>query len=474
MASGLYLKSLKFRLTTVFSAAFIFGTGALYVVSYALVSNFLQQEDERLLQAKLLEFWAVYQTGRIAAVQREFSPENFVTESTAFFVRIAGRDNQTLLRFRPATWREYDLDSLEAIEPPQDGSFFNLPRAADGSVVTVASVRVFDGNYLQVGVSNRHREKLLASLLRVYLLVALPFIVVGVVGGWLVSSRGLTPVKKLSTLTRFIIETGELSWRIPVRGSRDELDELTILFNRMLERMETLVSGMRSSLDNVAHDLRTPMTRIRMKAEMARSDANPENHEVFDSIVSETDQMLTMMKTLMDISGAETGVMRLDHERIDFARVIRDIAELYGYSAAELDIAVTANIAEPLPVFVDVNRMRQVVANLLDNAVKYSSTGGAVEIHGYTASGSVHIDVSDNGVGIEPEALPRIWDRLFRGDRSRSQPGLGLGLVKAIVEAHGGSVSVVSPIGADGEAPGSRFGFTIPLAMPGSPPGDTK
>ena len=466
----MYLKSLKFRFTIVFSVVFITGAAALYVVSYVLVSSFLQREEQELLDAKFLEFWAVYQTGRTTAIQREFSPENLVTESTAFFLRIANRKNVTMLLFRPSSWREYNLDSLAEVIPSEEISVVSLS-GTDGSVLRIASVRLFDGNYLQVGVSNRQRVALLDNLRRVYVMVSVPFAILGIVGGWIVASRGLKPVKNLSTLSRFIIETGELSRRIPPRGSRDELDELTLLFNRMLEKIETLITGMRSSLDNVAHDLRTPMTRIRMKADSAVHEADQNSKPVFEAIVSETEQMLTMMTTLMDISGAETGVMRLELERIDFGRLVADIGELYSYTAAEKGIDLSTDIQSPLTVSIDVNRMRQVVANLIDNAVKYTTPGGEVKIDVYRAEGSICLDVCDTGVGIDPEDMPQIWDRLFRGDKSRTEPGLGLGLglVKAIVEAHGGGVSAESPVvcpeGAENRsASGAIFRVTIPAA----------
>ena len=466
----MYLKSLKFRFTIVFSMVFIAGATALYVVSYVLVSSFLQREEQELLDAKFLEFWAVYQTGRTAAIQREFSPENLVTESTAFFVRIANRKNVTMLLFRPSSWREYDLDSLaEAI--PSEGVSVVWLSGSDGSILRVASVRLFDGNYLQVGVSNRQRVALLDNLRRAYLLVSVPFAVLGIVGGWIVASRGLKPVKNLSTLSRFIIETGELSRRIPPLGSRDELDELTLLFNRMLEKIETLITGMRSSLDNVAHDLRTPMTRIRMKADSALDAADEDTRPVLEAIVAETEQMLTMMTTLMDISGAETGVMRLELERVDFGRLVGDISELYSYTAAEKGVDLSTDIESPLMVSIDVNRMRQVVANLIDNAVKYTPPDGEVKIRGFRSDGSVCLDVCDTGIGIDAEDMPQIWDRLFRGDKSRTQPGLGLGLglVKAIVEAHGGEVSAESPVvrqeGSENHShPGAIFRVTIPAA----------
>ncbi len=464
----MYLKSLKVRLTTVFSIVFIIAAAAFYVVSYILISSSLQQEERRLLRAKLLEFWAVYQTGMTQAVQQQLTLENFVSESTAFLVRVADRDNATIVLFRPTSWRIYDLDVLAEIDPTHDGGFATVAAADEGSVLTIATVRLFDGNILQIGVGNAQRIELLANLRRVYLLVAAPLVLLAVAGGWIVSSRTLAPVKKLSTLSRHIIDTGELSRRIPATGSRDELDELVRLFNGMLEKIETLVTGMRLSLDNVAHDLRTPMTRLRMRAEdsIRHADDSERVREMLGSIVLETEQMLTMLTTLMDISEAEAGVMRLDRKTIDMSDLVRDIAELYSYTASDADIALHVDSDGSTFASVDVNRMRQVVANLLDNAVKYTDPGGRVTIAVRGDGAEVRISVRDSGVGIDESDLSRIWDRLYRADRSRTKPGLGLGLglVKAVVEAHGGSVSAESTPGA-----GSTFSVVLPASDTTSP-----
>jgi signal transduction histidine kinase len=457
----MYLRSLRFRLTTVFAAVFIIGAAALYAVSYLLISSSLRSEEASLLRSKLLEFWAVYQTGRAAAVQQELTLEKIVSESTAFLVRVADRDNQTLVLFHPSGWRSYGLDSLSEVFPSEDHPFVRLRTGRDTAVLTLAVIRLFDGNILQVGVSNAQRFELLKKLRRVYLFVAIPLVVVGIAGGWLVSSRALSPVKKLSTLSRFIIETGELSERIPPTGSKDELDELTTLFNSMLGKIESLVTAMRRSLDNVAHDLRTPMTRLRMRAEdsMRQSDSPDEIREVLGAIVTETEQMLTMLNTLMDISEAEVGVMKLDLAVVDIGDLVHDIAELYSYTATDRGVDLNVEAQGGARARIDVNRLRQVIANLLDNAIKYSNTGGEVRVVVEAREADVMIQVIDSGVGIAAGDLPHIWERLYRADRSRSKPGLGLGLglVKAIIEAHRGTVSVSSEIDK-----GSTFTVTLP------------
>ncbi len=249
--------------------------------------------------------------------------------------------------------------------------------------------------------------------------------------------------------------------RVPVRApSGDAVDELIALFNAMLDRINALMAAMRDSLDNVAHDLRTPIARLRAVAEhgLQLEDAATQREALVSSL-EESERILSMLNTLMDISEAETGVVQLSRESIELRGLLAQVIELYEDVADAKHIAVSLEPGEDATIAGAPDRLRQVFANLLDNAIKYTPEGGAVRVTVGQDAATAIVTVADTGVGIAPADLPRIWERLYRADRSRSERGLGLGLslVKAYVEVHGGRVEATSEPGR-----GSTFVVTLP------------
>jgi signal transduction histidine kinase len=439
----MYLKHLNLRLAAVFSGIFLASTLLLFAGTYLLLYSSVRREQTRQVQARLLEFWAMYQTGGIEALKAEVVAEKNQESRRPFLLRVAGRVNTTLFLYIPAQWRSFRVRDPESGDPAEPKPFLRLPLADGKGALELAGLRLDDGNWLQVGFHSADWQELLVRYRQVFILIAAPLLALSFLGGALASSRALRPVQQLTGAFQSIIRTGKLDARVPERGGGDELDALVALYNGMLAKIETLVTGMRGALDNVAHDLRTPLARLKATAETALASPAAGQRRALEGCLEETEAILTMLNTLMDISEAETGAMRLAPTRVSLAALIDDMRELYQYVASERGITLESEVPPELEVDADLNRLRQVIANLLDNAVKYTPAGGRVRIEASRLEDRVRIAVRDTGPGIPDEELPHIWERLYRGDRSRSTPGLGLGLslVQAIVQAHGGAVA---------------------------------
>ncbi|MGO8994104.1 MAG: sensor histidine kinase [Polyangiaceae bacterium] len=331
-----------------------------------------------------------------------------------------------------------------------------------------ASVSVSEGRRLELVLHDDAAPRLWSRAREASLLILGCGLASAVLGAFVITRRALRPVGDLARATQDILASGDLALRVRTRGTADDLDQLAALFNRMLGRNEALVRAMKESLDNVAHDLRTPLARLRAGAELAlREPTDPASaREALAEAIEESDRVLGMLSTLMDISEAEVGAMRLDRQPADLADIAREAVELYDLVSNERGVHIVTRLAPGVLVLVDRARIRQVCANLIDNAIKYTAPGGRVEV---TVSGEEAwgvVSIADTGRGIPPEERPRVWDRLFRGDRSRTERGLGLGLslVKAVAEAHGGEVCLQSEVGV-----GSTFEVRLPRTPETSP-----
>jgi len=424
----------------------------------------LRQYDREIIGTALVQYARAYQIGGVAALQEEIQRTQATVAPGPMLVRTVGARQAVTFFSRPDEWRDVDLSRLQVPSPEGEQTWSTLDTGQDGFELEVASVRLRDGTLFQVGITTERRAQLLQRFRSVLLINVLSLIFVGLAGGAVLTSSALQPLRRLADTVRSILRTGRTDARVPTQDTGDALDELSSLVNAMLDRIDAVLAGMRGALDNVGHDLRTPMTRLRGIAETALSSGDPAVlREALADCLEESDRVIEMLNTLMDISEAETGTMALRRERTDLNDLIRQSVELYEDLADERGVEIRTHVPSELVVDVDRNRMRQVLANLIDNAVKYTPTGGIVEIAAHSESGDAVATVSDTGVGIPAEELPRIWDRLYRGDKSRSTRGLGLGLslVKAIVAAHGGRVDVRSRPGA-----GSTFELRLPAEVP--------
>ena len=296
-------------------------------------------------------------------------------------------------------------------------------------------------------------------------ILTMSFLIVVAAGvGWFTARRAVSGVEAVTQTARKI-SGGTLEERVPVKKRGDEVDQLAITFNQMLDRIQVLLTEIKDMNDHIAHDLRSPITRIRGTAEVALTTGKSLNdyENLAATTIEECDRLLGMINTMLMISKTEARVDELSRETIDLARFVREVCELFQPSAEDQGVTLNCHASGGRHVIGDARMIQRMLSNLLDNAIKYTPSGGTVTVSLLEKDAQVLVSVKDTGCGISPSDLPRIFDRFYRGDQSRSKPGFGLGLslARAIARAHRGDITATSIPGQ-----GSTFRVTLPKSEP--------
>lgn len=267
-------------------------------------------------------------------------------------------------------------------------------------------------------------------------IASIGFVIAVVFVSYLISIFVVSGTNKIAKTAREIIDTGDLSRRIDVGSNWDDLGSMAGVLNLLLDRIEELMCGVRNVSDNIAHDLRTPLTRLRHKIESSES-ANKEE------LLNEADHLLNTFNALLRISRIESGKQRDQFKDSDLKEILEDVIALYDPVAEEKSIQLTYNL-EPVSFYGDRDLLFQAYSNLMDNALKYTPKNGHVTVNLKRGVKNIIIGISDTGIGIDKSEKTKIFDRFYRGEKSRSSKGIGLGLslVQAIIMLHNGHIDV--------------------------------
>jgi len=451
------LRAVSSRLTAGFTLLLAFLSLLAFTLAYySLQRNLLRQVDTELFEDGL-EFEHVYQlqggTALSNALQLEIQSEN---DKTVFYrLRIVGK---------PAD--DSDLTYWQGLPPLPAGDVTGSVRYAtillpgERDPVRLMTRQVSPDVLLQMGYRLQAEMQLLRRFRGDFGLVFALVVLCGALLSVVVTRRGLAGIEQVR-LSAERISRGDLSTRIEPDGGGEEIRNLGESFNRMQGRIQALIGELGNVVNNVAHDLRSPLTRIRGLAETTLTGEQEldDYQELAAVVIEESDRLVGMINTMLEIAEADAGVVPLARDTVDLALLTEDVAELFSAVAEDREILLTVATEGLLTVVGDRARLQRALANLLDNALKYTPVGGRVHLSAQNVAGYIEVCVADSGPGIPAAQLPQVFDRFYRGDRSRTTPGSGLGLslVQAIARVHGGEVTLQSE-----EGEGTRACLRLP------------
>ncbi|MBU1341989.1 MAG: HAMP domain-containing protein [Proteobacteria bacterium] len=456
------INTIAFRLTLWFTGIFTICAGVAFVLFYLLAAQTLQtQIDQELLDNSAKFSAIIHRNGLMGARELAVVEAQAAGEKLMFF-RLVYPTGEVFASSHMSYWKDVHVskNALRNLIVNKTHLFETILIPSSDQKARILYSYVAANAILQTGIAMDSYEKFLTAFKKVFV-GAMGFIIIfSALSGWLLIRKALSGVATI-TKTAENITGNTLEARVPGTGSKDELDHLVITFNSMLDRIEELVKSIREMSDNIAHDLKSPITRIRGFAELAlvHEDNLEDYRNMASSTIEESDRLLDMINTMLVISKAEAGEGEFEFKRIHLSKMIKEACDLFAPLAEDKQIRFFQTIQDQIYMDADIRMLQRAFSNVLDNAIKYTPENGEIRVIAELKGDESIIRIQDTGIGIAPKYFEKIFERFYRAESSRTSAGTGLGLslARTIVRQHKGDISVSSIPGK-----GAVFVITLP------------
>jgi heavy metal sensor kinase len=456
-------KTIAFRLTLWYAGIFSVSSCVAFAFFYFLATQTLQEQTDRDLLEKARYFSTVIQRNGIMGASKLAVIEAQAAGEKRIFFRLLYPNGEVFASSHISYWKDMSIDhgAIDTLSHTKGHVFTTWSIKPNDQKARILYSFVAENVILQTGIAMDFQSKFISAFKTVFI-VSMGFIIVfSAASGLFLSRKALAGVKAI-TRTANLISGDNLEKRVPVTGSQDELDLLAHTFNRMLDRIEDLIKSIREMSDNIAHDLKSPLTRIRGFAEIALVNVDElDNYRTMAAnTIEESDRLLDMINTMLVISRAEAGEGEFFYKSVDLSALVLDAWDLFVPLAEDKQIKFTQEVAKNVKIEADAKMLQRAFSNLLDNALKYTLEKGSVHVELKTnLDGFVDIRVTDTGCGIESVYFEKIFERFYRAESSRTSPGTGLGLsfARTVARQHKGDLLVISQPGR-----GSVFSMRLP------------
>ena len=444
------------RLTIWYSLLLLLALSAFGILSFIFISKELFDEQLNVLSEDAEEISELIRVkqGRLDLGYLTVEAAELNLKENGIFFEVWGASETPALRsrnFPPFLKTNYSMPPEGLAQHIRDdaGTTFHIFTYAS-QVEGPNGDMVFN---VRVGQSALYVARLLGRIRRLLLMLTPLSLLLAGLGGWILARRSLKPVAEITNMAQ-IISLGHLDSRLPEPEQNDEIKQLVLTFNAMIERIQSGVGKIRQFTADASHELRTPLTILQGEIEVTLRKPR-ESSEYMATLQSSLKEIYWMEKIVNDLlllSRADAGELTLHKTQIDLTRLVQECLQTHRRPAGENNISIHFQApADSIKCAIDADRIRQVINNVLDNAVKYTPVGGEINVSIKRANEHVILTVADNGIGIPQKDIPFVFDRFYRVDKSRSREqhssGLGLSICKWIVEAHGGSIDISSKKG---------------------------
>jgi heavy metal sensor kinase len=455
--------SLAFRLTLWYAGIFLVTSFVAFLFFYFLITTVIRERSDQDLLEEVRALASIRKARGIEAALRQAALQAQAAGEKKIFFRFLYPTGIAFSSSNMTYWRDIGIkrDALKRLLDDEQPVFDTIKSPDRRHRIRVLYAMLGHSVILQTGQSMENYTRFIEVFRKIFITTMAILFLLAAGVGWFMARRALAGVETVTQTARRI-SNGNLQERVPVNKREDEIDQLAQTFNQMLDRIQTLVTGIKEMSDNIAHDLKSPITRIRGISEVTlTTGASLDDFETMAAgTIEECDRLLDMIKTMLAISRTEAGVSSLEKKEIDISAVIRDACDLFQSTAEDKGITIGCQADETIWVDGDLRLIQRMIANLLDNAIKFTSPEGHVDVSMPADNyQGVQIAVADSGIGISPEDLSLIFERFYRCDPSRSESGTGLGLsfARTVARAHGGDITVSSTPGQ-----GSVFSVVLP------------
>jgi signal transduction histidine kinase len=443
--------SLLLRLTILYAITFTILSSIGFMVFYYRIYSVTMDRMDSELQEEIQVYAAVMAETGLEGVRLAIAEEVESEDPAEEFYRLINVKGEILASTDMSSWGTVEtsssLSKLQNEEIKHVFQTITIPELDDKA--RMISTLIGPDTVLQIGETLEEVDEYLQIFRTLFIILVVILIMVSAITGWFLARQALSDMEAV-TQTAEEISRGSYEKRVRVKGRFKEIERLSATFNRMLDRIQGLLRSMKEINDNIAHDLRSPLARIRGIAEMTLlSEKSIDDYkDMAASTMEECDALIEMINTMLDITETEAGVNNVEPQEYEMVTLIQEACEIFRPLADEKKIDLKINLPESMVFRSDRKKMQRILTNILENAIKYTPEHGVVTVSATARNGKLRIDFEDTGIGISEEDLPHIFERFYRCDRSRSQGGVGLGLslTKVYTESMNGTISVRSTL----------------------------